>query len=90
MIGKVEKDIEIQTPAATLYKIFKSQCHHIPNMAKSFHAVDVHEGDWEKEGSIKHWKYNIGTLTQIHKYLYNTFCFSWSLINLPIVWEEGK
>ncbi|KAF3432174.1 hypothetical protein FNV43_RR26913 [Rhamnella rubrinervis] len=58
-IGKVEKEIEIQTPAEKLFKIFKSQCHHMPNMAKSVHAVDVHEGDWEKEGSIKHWKYNL-------------------------------
>ncbi|KAF3431979.1 hypothetical protein FNV43_RR26715 [Rhamnella rubrinervis] len=43
-IGKVEKEIEIQTPAEKLFKIFKSQCHHMPNMAKSVHAVDVHEG----------------------------------------------
>lgn len=60
-IGKIEKEIKIQTPAEKLYKIFKSQCHHIPNMSKDIHTIDVHEGDWEKEGSEKHWKYSLGT-----------------------------
>ncbi|XP_060669156.1 MLP-like protein 328 [Ziziphus jujuba] len=31
--------------------------YHIPNISNNIHAVDVHEGDWEKGGSVKEWKY---------------------------------
>ncbi|KAH7516336.1 MLP-like protein 328 [Ziziphus jujuba] len=59
LIGTLEKDIEVQTPADKLYTMFKSQCYHIPNISNNIHAIDVHEGDWEKGGSVKEWKYNI-------------------------------
>ena len=61
LTGQLEKEIEIKTPAEKFYNIFKSQCHHMPNLTTDkIHTVDVHEGDWETPGSVKLWKYNCG------------------------------
>ncbi|KAL5553436.1 hypothetical protein UlMin_040837 [Ulmus minor] len=66
MASKFEKEVEIKTPALVFYKIFKSQCHHIPNLSpEKIHTIHVHEGDWESAGSVKHWKYNLGGDAQI-------------------------
>ncbi|XP_050373620.1 MLP-like protein 28 [Argentina anserina] len=59
--GKVEAEIELTSPADKFYNIFKSQAHHVPNTSASgtITGVAVHEGDWETEGSIKIWNYEI-------------------------------
>ena len=65
--GKVETEIEIKTPAVKLYNILKGQCHHIPNLTTDkIHTIDVHEGDWETQGSVKLWKYTIGKCINTH------------------------
>ncbi|XP_030482733.2 MLP-like protein 34 [Cannabis sativa] len=67
-VGKVEKEIEIKTPAEKFYNILKGQCHHIPNLTTDkIHTIDVHEGDWETPGSVKLWKYNIGGKVETFK-----------------------
>ncbi|KAJ7942981.1 MLP-like protein 28 [Quillaja saponaria] len=58
--GKVETEVEIKVPADKFYNIWSKQAHHVPTASpNNVEAVHVHEGDWETEGSIKVWKYNI-------------------------------
>ncbi|KAJ7942966.1 MLP protein [Quillaja saponaria] len=58
LVGKLEADVEIKTPAEKFYNLLKSQNHHIPNASSDkVHSIEVHEGDWETSGSVKLWKY---------------------------------
>ncbi|KAJ0038686.1 hypothetical protein Pint_22294 [Pistacia integerrima] len=66
--GKLEVDLEIQAPAEKYYHIFKIQSHHLPNIASNnVKGVDLHEGDWDKEGSIKTWKYTVEGRDETYK-----------------------
>ncbi|KAJ7967037.1 MLP-like protein 28, partial [Quillaja saponaria] len=57
---KVETVVEIKVPADKFYNIWSKQAHHVPTASpNNIEAVHVHDGDWETEGSIKVWKYNI-------------------------------
>ena len=61
LTGKLEAETEIKVSADKFFKIFRSQAHHIPNASSDkIHKIEVHEGDWESHGSIKHWSYTIG------------------------------
>ncbi|KAJ7942985.1 MLP-like protein 28 [Quillaja saponaria] len=58
--GKVETEVEIKVPDDKFYNIWSKQAHHVPTASpNNIEAVHVHDGDWETEGSIKVWKYNI-------------------------------
>ncbi|KAL6186938.1 hypothetical protein ACLB2K_043056 [Fragaria x ananassa] len=59
--GKVEAEFEITAPADKFYNIFKIEAHLVPNTSQtdSITGVQVHEGDWETDGSIKIWNYAI-------------------------------
>ncbi|KAJ0095788.1 hypothetical protein Patl1_15424 [Pistacia atlantica] len=60
LTGKVEKEVEIHAPAEKFYKLWKSECFHLPTASPSnIQGVEVHEGDWESAGSIKIWKYTV-------------------------------
>ncbi|XP_044491003.1 MLP-like protein 43 [Mangifera indica] len=66
--GKIEVDLEIQAPAEKYYHIFKIQSHHLPNISSdNLKGVDLHEGEWHKEGSIKTWKYTVGGREETYK-----------------------
>ncbi|KAJ9708437.1 hypothetical protein PVL29_000465 [Vitis rotundifolia] len=61
LTGKLEVDMEINSPADKFYNIFRRQAHHIPNICSDkVHQIDVHEGDWETPGSVKNWGYTLG------------------------------
>ncbi|MED6151284.1 hypothetical protein PIB30_081034 [Stylosanthes scabra] len=58
--GKLESEIEIKTNASVFYNIFRKQLHEIPNISgDKVHRAQVHQGDWETVGSVKHWDYTI-------------------------------
>ncbi|CAL8097414.1 unnamed protein product [Prunus armeniaca] len=47
-------------PADKFYKIFASQMHLLPNVSSDkIQGVELHEGDWETAGSVKHWDYTL-------------------------------
>lgn len=62
LVGKLETEVEINTPADKFYKIFASQIMHLlPNVSSDkIQGVELHEGDWETAGSVKHWDYTLG------------------------------
>ncbi|KAJ7942982.1 MLP-like protein 28 [Quillaja saponaria] len=63
--GKVETEVEIKVPADKFYNIWSKQAHHVSTASpNNIQAVHVHEGDWETEGSIKVWKYNLGFIKE--------------------------
>ncbi|XP_034700076.1 MLP-like protein 43 [Vitis riparia] len=65
LIAKVETETKIKAPADKFFKLFKSQAHHLPNICSDkIHKIEVHEGDWETQGSVKHWSYTIGGNSQ--------------------------
>ncbi|KAJ7942977.1 MLP-like protein 28 [Quillaja saponaria] len=58
--GKVETEVEIKVPADKFYNIWSKQAHHASTASpNNIQTVHVHEGDWEQEGSIKVWNYNL-------------------------------
>ncbi|KAL5763238.1 hypothetical protein ACOSP7_019502 [Xanthoceras sorbifolium] len=58
LVGKMETAVEIKSPAVKYYKVFSSEAHSIPNMSSdNLHAVEVHEGDWDTHGAVKHWTF---------------------------------
>ena len=59
--SKLETHVEIKSYSDRFYKLFKGQQYRIRNASPDkIHAVDVLEGDWESNGSIKLWKYTVG------------------------------
>ena len=60
-INKLEANIQLKSSAEEFYNILSTQIHQIPNASSDkIHTIEVHEGDWEKDGSVKLWKYTIG------------------------------
>ncbi|XP_057739252.1 MLP-like protein 43 [Arachis stenosperma] len=58
--GKVESEIEIEANASEFYKVFRKQLYDIPKISSDkVHGAQVHQGDWENLGSVKHWDYTI-------------------------------
>ncbi|PRQ40952.1 putative START-like domain-containing protein [Rosa chinensis] len=58
--GKLETEVEISSGADKFYKIFTSQMHLLPNVSSDkIQGVELHEGDWETVGSVKHWDYTL-------------------------------
>ncbi|KAJ9708434.1 hypothetical protein PVL29_000463 [Vitis rotundifolia] len=38
-----------------------NQAHHLPNICSDkIHKIEVHEGDWETQGSVQHWSFTVG------------------------------
>lgn len=61
-VETLEELVEIKASADKVYKILSNQHHRIPEVASDhIHEVVVHEGDWETSGSVKVWKYTMGT-----------------------------
>ncbi|KAK6922223.1 Bet v I/Major latex protein [Dillenia turbinata] len=42
------------------FDVVKGKNHHLPKAVETIRNIEVHEGDWETEGSIKHWDYICG------------------------------
>ncbi|GAY58966.1 hypothetical protein CUMW_190920 [Citrus unshiu] len=59
LVGKMETEVEIKSPADKFYNTFSSKAHTVPNMSPgNLHGVEVHEGDWESHGSVKSWTFS--------------------------------
>ncbi|XP_017970708.1 PREDICTED: MLP-like protein 328 [Theobroma cacao] len=68
LTGKLEADVELKAPADKFFNIIRSETHQIPNAASDkVHNVEVHEGDWEADGSVKLWKYTVEGKDEIFK-----------------------
>ncbi|KAJ4709981.1 MLP-like protein 28 [Melia azedarach] len=68
LAGKIEKQIEINAPAEKFYHLFKKECYHISTASPAnIQAVDVHEGDWDKHGAVKVWKYTVEGRNETYK-----------------------
>lgn len=60
LVGKMETEVEIKSPADKFYNTFSSKAHTVPNMSPgNLHGVEVHEGDWEIHGSVKSWTFSL-------------------------------
>ena len=71
--GNLETVMELKSSPEKFFTIWKTQAYHIPNHTPdNIHAVDMHEGDWETEGSIKIWRYSAGKCGQ---QLHVSMCF---------------
>ncbi|CAJ1932478.1 unnamed protein product [Sphenostylis stenocarpa] len=58
--GKVEGEVEIEASAEKFFHVFRKQIHNLPNISSErIHGAQVHEGDWENLGSVKHWEFSI-------------------------------
>lgn len=63
--GELETVIELKSSPEKFFGVWKTQAYHIPNHTPdNIHAVDMHEGEWETEGSIKIWRYSVGKCRQ--------------------------
>uniref|UniRef100_A0A2P2N522 Bet v I/Major latex protein domain-containing protein n=1 Tax=Rhizophora mucronata TaxID=61149 RepID=A0A2P2N522_RHIMU len=68
LVGKVETDVEIKSPAEKFHEVFSSRPHHVSGYSPSnVHACDLHEGEWGKEGSVICWTYKHDGETKIAK-----------------------
>ncbi|XP_044491092.1 MLP-like protein 43 [Mangifera indica] len=66
--GQLEIDLEIQAPTENFYHVFKIQCQHLPSISSDHvKGVDLHEGEWGKDGSVKTWKYTVGGKEESYK-----------------------
>lgn len=53
---------EIKSPADKFYNMWKTQTYHIPNISDHIQNVDLHEGDWHVDSSVKLWNYTLGNI----------------------------
>ncbi|KAL0540237.1 hypothetical protein IC582_024470 [Cucumis melo] len=68
--GKLESEIEINTPPHRFYKLFKEEIFEIPKACpKLVQKINIHGGDWSKHGhgSIKTWYYTIDEKAEVFK-----------------------
>ena len=66
--GILEVEIEIKSPADKYYEYWNAKAHHIPNLCNHhIRKIDMHEGDWETEGSVKTWTYVVGGKVEVFK-----------------------
>lgn len=69
-ILKLEADLQLKTPADKLYNLLKTQNQHVPKVSSDkVQSVQVLEGDWETEGSVRLWKGTIGMLLYLYTYI---------------------
>ncbi|XP_027098324.1 MLP-like protein 34 [Coffea eugenioides] len=55
---KLEAEINIKSDPDEFFHSFGGKAHQLPNLcSEKLHAIDLHEGDWKTEGSVKHWTY---------------------------------
>ncbi|XP_010498818.1 PREDICTED: MLP-like protein 28 [Camelina sativa] len=57
MIGELEIDIEIKSTAEQFHHMFVKRPHHVPKATGFIGGVELHEGEWDKVGSIVSWNY---------------------------------
>ncbi|XP_022775862.1 MLP-like protein 43 [Durio zibethinus] len=70
LTGKLKAEVEVKAPADKFFSIVRSESHQIPNATSDkIHNVEMHEGDWEADGSIKLGKYTVGKKTLIQPFL---------------------
>ncbi|GKU98018.1 hypothetical protein SLEP1_g11075 [Rubroshorea leprosula] len=56
--GKVETDVELKASAEKFHEVFCGRPHHISNVSPDkIQGVELHDGEWGKEGSIICWSY---------------------------------
>ncbi|KAI4385870.1 hypothetical protein MLD38_003862 [Melastoma candidum] len=58
--GVLSISSEVKSSADKFYNLWKSQVYHLPNISGGIQNVEVHEGDWHIEGSVKAWNYTVG------------------------------
>ncbi|KAL4017088.1 hypothetical protein IC575_024762 [Cucumis melo] len=70
LVGKLESEIEVNTPPHRFYKLFKEQIADIANISpKLIQKIKHHDGDWSKHGhgSVKVWNYTIDDSAEVFK-----------------------
>ncbi|XP_038719932.1 MLP-like protein 34 [Tripterygium wilfordii] len=56
--GKMEAELEVKVSAAQFHEVFSFRPHHISNMTPDhIQGVDLHEGEWGKQGKVIYWNY---------------------------------
>ncbi|KAJ6726247.1 LATEX PROTEIN putative-RELATED [Salix purpurea] len=66
--SNLETVVELKSSPEKFFTVWKTQAYHIPNHTPdNVHAVDMHEGDWETEGSIKIWRYTVDGKQEVFK-----------------------
>ncbi|KAJ6903181.1 MLP-like protein 43 [Populus alba x Populus x berolinensis] len=66
--GELETVIELKSSPEKFFSVWKTSAYDIPNHTPdNIHAVDMHEGEWETEGSIKIWRYSVDGKQEVFK-----------------------
>ena len=60
-LENLEAEIKVKPDPDEFFHSFGGKAHQPPNLCSDkVHGVNLHEGDWKTEGSVKHWTYAIG------------------------------
>lgn len=58
MVGEIWIDVDIKASAEKFHHMFAKRPHHVSNATpRHIGGVELHEGDWDKVGSIVLWNY---------------------------------
>ncbi|CAN1174469.1 MLP-like protein 31 [Linum perenne] len=53
MSGKLEAEVELKSPPAKFFNVFRKAAHHIPTHTPSnVQAVKCHHGDWDRKPEV--------------------------------------
>ncbi|CAN1258600.1 MLP-like protein 329 [Linum perenne] len=68
MSGKLEAEVELKSPPAKFFNVFRKAAHHIPTHTPSnVQAVKCHHGDWDSPDAIKIWNYTFEGKPEVFK-----------------------
>ncbi|XP_027098236.1 MLP-like protein 43 [Coffea arabica] len=68
LVGKLEAEFELKSDADEFFHSFGAKAHQLPDLAnEKVNRIEVHEGDWKTEGSIKLWTYVIDGKVEVFK-----------------------
>ncbi|CAN1747905.1 MLP-like protein 329 [Linum perenne] len=68
MSGKLEAEVELKSPPAKFFNVFRKAAHHIPTHTPSnVQAVKCHHGDWDSPDAIKIWNYTFEGKAEVFK-----------------------
>lgn len=58
LLGELEVEVEIKSPAAKFYHMYAGRPHHVAKATpRNVQACDLHDGEWGEVGSIIFWNY---------------------------------
>ncbi|CAI9096001.1 OLC1v1032061C1 [Oldenlandia corymbosa var. corymbosa] len=68
LVGKLEGELKLNSNPDEFFHSIGGKAHQLPDLINhKIPSIELHEGDWKTEGSIKNWTYVIDGKVEVYK-----------------------